>query len=92
MSNHNDYTTTGPIHMPNGNIMPELLTEQEAIVFLRLEGENSPARTLKYYREKNQLRAVRIGNNLLYPKQELLGFIKIATDWFNRNKNIENIS
>jgi len=72
--------------------MPELLTEQEAIVFLRLETENNPTRTLKYYRDKNQLRAVKVGKNLLYSKQELLSFIQIATDWFNRNKNIENIS
>ena len=72
MSNHNNYSTTVPVHMSDGSIMPELLTEQEAIVFLRLETENNPTRTLKYYRDKNQLRAVKIGNNLLYPKKELL--------------------
>ena len=92
MSNHNDHTTMGPVYMPDGTIMPELLTEQEAIVFLRLETESNPTRTLKYYRDKNQLRAVKIGNNLLYPKQELLSFIQTATEWFNRNKNAENIS
>ena len=72
--------------------MPELLTEQEAIVWLRLETENNPSRTLKYYRDKNQLKGVKIGTNFLYPKNELLTFIEVATDWFNRNKNIENIS
>ena len=77
MSNHNDYIATGPVYMPDGSIMPELLTEEEAIVFLRLENENNPTRTLKYYRDKDQLRAVRIGNNLLYPKQELLNFVVI---------------
>ena len=80
------------VYMPDGKIMPELLTEQEAVVFLRLDEENNPTRTLKYYRDKAQLRAVKIGTKLLYPKQELLSFIKIATDWFNRNKNFENIS
>lgn len=79
-------------YMPNGTIMPELLSEQEAIVCLRLDTENNPSRTLKYYRDKDQLRGVKIGTNLLYPKQELLDFIQTATDWFNRNKALENIS
>jgi hypothetical protein len=78
--------------MPDGSIMPELLTEKETYVFLRIEKENNPSRTLKYYRDKGQLRAVKIGTNLLYPKQELLDFIQVATDWYNRNKNCENIS
>lgn len=72
--------------------MPELLTEEEAILFLRLEKEKNPARTLKYYRDKGQLRWLRIGTHFLYPKQELLNFIEVATEWFNRNKNPENIS
>ena len=79
-------------YMPDGKIMPELLKEQEAIVFLRLDTENNPIRTLKYYRDKGQLRGVQIGTNFLYPKQELLNFIEVATDWFNRNRNSENIS
>jgi len=78
--------------MPDGSIMPELLTEQETILFLRLDTENNSVRTLKYYRDKGQLRAVKIGTNLLYPKQELLNFIEVATEWFNRNKNLGNIS
>lgn len=78
--------------MPDGSVVPVLLTEDEAIIFLRLETENNPKRTLKYYRDKGQLKAVKIGTNLLYPMQELLDFIQIATDWFNRNKNHQNIS
>ena len=82
-----------PHYMPDGKtIMPELLTTDEAILFLRLETENNPTRTLKYYRDKGQLRGLKIGTNFLYPKRELLDFIQVATDWFNRNKNIENIS
>lgn len=38
-------------YMPNGSIMPELLTEEDAILFLRLDKENNPSRTLKYYRD-----------------------------------------
>ena len=81
-----------PVYMPDGSIMPELLTEREAILFLRLDNEKNPSRTLKYYRDKGQLRGLKIGTNFLYPKQELLDFIQIATDWYNRNKNYENIS
>ena len=86
--------TSQAVHyMPDGKtIMPELLTEQEAIIWLRLETEDNPSRTLKYYRDKGQLRGVKIGMNFLYPKQELLNFIDIATDWYNRNKNYDNIS
>jgi hypothetical protein len=72
----------GPVYMPDGSIMPELLTEQEACIFLRIDMESNPTRTLKYYRDKGQLRAVKIGTNLLYPKQELLSFIpKRGRNW-----------
>lgn len=79
-------------YMPDGSIMPELLTEEEAITFLRLDSEENSKRTLKYYRDKGHLRGLKIGTNFLYPKQELLEFIELATEWFNRNKNPENIS
>ena len=92
IENQNKLLPTPIAYMPDGSIMPELLTEQETILFLRLDKENNPTRTLKYYRDKGQLRAVKIGTNLLYPKQELFDFIQVATEWFNRNKNLENIS
>ena len=79
-------------YMPDGSIMPELLTEEEAVLFLRLETESNPERTLKFYRDKGQLRGVKIGRNFLYPQKEVLQFIDTATEWFNRNKNPENIS
>lgn len=52
---------------------PELLTEDEAIRYLRLDvnGPQNPAGTLKYYRDRGVLRAVRIGRNLRYPRKEL---------------------
>ena len=93
MRNQNPNIHTVPVRMPDGKtIMPELLTTEEAIIFLRLENEKNPERTLKHYRDKGQLRGVKIGVNFLYPKQELLDFIQTATDWFNRNKKSENIS
>lgn len=52
---------------------PEVLTEKEAIQYLRLDvnGPQNPSGTLKCYRDKGVLRAVRIGRNLRYPRKEL---------------------
>jgi hypothetical protein len=52
---------------------PELLTEEEAVRYLRLDvnGPHNPAGTLKYYRDQGVLRAVHIGRNLRYPRKEL---------------------
>ena len=66
-----------PAVLPDGNggftPCPELLTENEAIRYLRLDvnGPNNPEGTLKYYRDQGVLRAVRIGRNLRYPRKEL---------------------
>jgi len=63
--------------LPDGNEgftpCPELLTEDEAIRYLRLDidGPQNPHGTLKYYRDRNVLRAVKIGRNLRYPRREL---------------------
>ena len=57
---------------------PELLTEEEAIRYLRLDinGPKNPGGTLKYYRDQGVLRAVRIGRKLRYPRTELDGMIQ----------------
>ena len=71
------YTITPPAVLPDakGGFMPcpELLTEAEAIRYLRLDvnGPKNPQGTLKYYRDKGLLRGVRIGRNLRYPRKEL---------------------
>jgi len=63
--------------LPNGDgsftPCPELLTEDEAIRYLRLDvnGPRNPSGTLKYYRDQGVLRAIRIGRNLRYPRKEL---------------------
>lgn len=66
----------------NGHIQSPVLTEDEAIHFLRLDvhGPTKPARTLRHYREKGLLRATRIGRNLRYPEKELLRFLDQVTD------------
>lgn len=52
---------------------PELLTEEEAIRYLRLDidGPSKPVLTLRYYREKGLLRATRVGRKLRYRRVEL---------------------
>ena len=52
---------------------PDLLTEQEAIRFLRLDSIEieEPANTLKYYRQKGFLRATQVGKCLRYRRVEL---------------------
>jgi len=52
---------------------PELLTEDEAIRFLRLDGISihDPASTLRYYRKKGLLRVTQVGKWLCYRRVEL---------------------
>ena len=61
---------------------PELLTENEAIRYLRLDinGPQNPAGTLKYYRDRGFLKAVRIGRNLRYPRKSLDGMVEILLE------------
>ena len=75
-----------PSYFPNGTAVPDLLTEEEAIRFLRLDidGPANPAQTLKYYRDQGLLRATRIGKKLRYQRIELLRFLDIMTDKTNR--------
>ena len=72
----------GPVFMPDGRPAPELMTEEEAIQFLRLDidGPANPNQTLQYYRSRGVLKATRIGKHLRYSKQELLKFIEVMTD------------
>lgn len=66
-----------PAVLPDGNggftPCPELLTEAEAIRYLRLDvsGPQNPVGTLKYYRDRGILRGIQIGRNLRYPRKEL---------------------
>lgn len=59
--------------LPDGAPCPSVMTEEEAIKYLRLDidGPKNPSNTLKYYRDRGLLRAVRIGRNLRYPRTEL---------------------
>jgi hypothetical protein len=72
-----------PHVLPDGNggflPCPELLTEEEAIRYLRLSADRNPARTLRYYREKGLLRATTVGRHLLYRRVELEAFLARLT-------------
>ena len=61
---------------------PELLTAEEAIVYLRLDetGVADPERTLKYYREKRRLRATQVGRQIRYRRVELDRLLDRLTD------------
>jgi len=58
---------------------PELLTEEEAVRYLRLDGERNARRTLKYYREKGLLRGTAVGRHLRYRRVELDRFLEHQT-------------
>jgi hypothetical protein len=60
---------------------PELLTEEEAIKYLRLDidGPAKPENTLRYYRERKKLKGTRIGKRILYTRKALDEFLERMT-------------
>ena len=85
--NKNEYQYQMSIcFMPNGQPVPEVLSEEEVIQLLRLDsdGTKKSAYTLKYYREKNLLRGTQIGKNIRYVKQEILNFLAKQTERTNK--------
>ena len=60
-----------------GRPCPDLLTEAEAVRFLRLDcdGPTKPEQTLAYYREKGLLKGVRVGRQMRYRRVDLLAFL-----------------
>ena len=63
-------------------LCPELLTEAEAVRYLRLDETNikDPGRTLRYYREQGQLKATQVGRPLRYRRIELDNLLARLTD------------
>jgi hypothetical protein len=72
--------------LPDGNggftPCPELLTEDEAIRFLRLDNINTevPSNTLRYYRNKGLLRATQVGKCIRYRRIELEKLLERLTE------------
>ncbi len=80
----------GPTYMPVGKEVrpvPEVMTENEVIQFLRLDvdGPQSPQQTLQYYREKGLLKGTRIGKRLRYCRPEVLKFLQLQTNQTNKH-------
>jgi hypothetical protein len=75
---------------PNNTILPgdpprpcpELLTEDEAIRYLRLDETRveDPSRTLRYYRERGLLRATQVGRRVRYRRIELDRLLERLTE------------
>ena len=61
---------------------PEVLTEEEAIRYLRLNevGIKDPKGTLRYYRRTGLLRATQVGKCIRYRRVELERFLEQATE------------
>jgi hypothetical protein len=66
------------------SIFPELMTPIEAAMFLRLDQTKhtpeSAYRTLKYWREKGELRATKYARRVWYLKNELEKFLENKTE------------
>lgn len=82
MKDYKEILVIQTIFFPNGTPVPELLTEEEAVCFLRLDvdGPKEASQTLKYYRDKGLLRPTKIGKRNRYSKKELLNFIDKMTE------------
>lgn len=67
---------------PDGTPCPYLMTETEAIRFLRIDTVNIKDRsgTLRRYREAGVLRGVQISKVVLYTLPELIAFIERQTE------------
>ncbi len=61
---------------------PELLTEDEAVRYLRLDttGVRRPGETLERYRGMGLLRGTQVGRRLFYRRVELDAFLDRQTD------------
>jgi len=80
------YSFSTPAILPDGNggftPCPDLLTEDEAVRFLRLDevGIEDPAGTLRYYRKKGLLKATQVGKCIRYRRVELENFLAKITE------------
>jgi len=60
--------------LPDGRPCPAVLTADELISLLRLDGEH-PGRCLKFWRDMGLLRGVRLGKTLRYRLADVLDFL-----------------
>jgi len=65
--------------MPDGRPAPFVLTQDEAIRFLRIENIPHPENTLRYYSERGLLKGTYIGKGRFYAATELVEFVQRVT-------------
>ena len=83
MTTKDNISYMGTSYFPDGSVVPDLLTEQQAIHYLLLDGEDGPRNprlTLQHYRDEDILRATRVGKKLRYTRTELLRFLEKMTE------------
>jgi hypothetical protein len=80
MSGNNGNLSFIPL-MPDGTPAPSVMLEADLIRFLRLSelGVKNPANTLRYYRERDKLRATKLGNRNCYTVSAALEFLEEMT-------------
>ena len=82
MKDYSDVCFTSSISFyHDGTPVPDVLTESEAINFLRLDtdGPKNPEQTLRYYRQEGILKATKVGKRVRYLRSELLKFLDQLT-------------
>jgi hypothetical protein len=77
-----DPTPTRPAGFQPGEPSPDLLTEEEAIRYLRLHeiAIKNPEETLRRYRREGHLRGTQVSKRVFYLKHELDAFLNKMTD------------
>jgi hypothetical protein len=75
------YILQAPVFQP-GDPNPNLLTEDEAIRYLRLDliGIKNPGETLRYYRKEGRLKGTQISKRVFYLREELDRFLNNVTE------------
>jgi hypothetical protein len=66
------------VFMPDGRPAPAVLTVDELILLLRLDGKH-PERTIKYYRDEGLLVGIPLGRKTRYPIDEVMRFLAEKT-------------
>lgn len=86
VADQDEQVNVGPVQWPpRPNPFPELLTAVEAAQYLRLDelGTHTPqtaARTLKFWRDKRELRATKFARHVWYRRAELDRFLTVKTE------------
>ena len=87
METNNVVFTSSISFFADQTTVPDLLTEPEAIKYLRLDtdGPKHPELTLQHYRQEGLLKATRVGKRIRYLKSELIKFLELQTLRTNRD-------